>query len=111
VSEHAPGPWRIGFGDGSGRGDRSEGSHITSAAVADRVVVCGGDLDGCPAGVVGLDESERIANARLIAAAPDLLEALKVAKNFLRVTTPKPVVARIEAALKAARGSPEGGGE
>lgn len=63
MSKHTPGPWIIGFDDGSGE------SYIT----ANQVVVVRGGEDGW--GV--MNGVENPADARLIAAAPDLLEALE----------------------------------
>ena len=65
MTSHTPGPWLIGFDDGSGKDD---GMYITASE--DRVVVRSGCLDELQFGV----QSE--ADAHLIAAAPDLLEAL-----------------------------------
>lgn len=59
-SKHTPGPWQVGFADGSGH------SYITDSQ--GRVVVRGGyDSQGIKHGVV------KKSNARLIAAAPKLL--------------------------------------
>lgn len=86
MSDFTPGPWRIGFSDGSGSGpelphgtgyDARSGACITSTAIADRVVVFGGDNEGCPVGVVGLNAAELQANARLIAAAPEMFALLR----------------------------------
>lgn len=65
---HTPGPWKIGYSDGSGA---SDGIYITNAS--NEAIVRGGNPDGylCH-GVL------RPCDARLIAAAPDLLKALKL---------------------------------
>ena len=55
--KHAPGPWVVQ--------GRWVNRHVNAAAVAQ--VYCGG----------GVEEPRRAANARLIAAAPDMLEALE----------------------------------
>ena len=52
------------------------------------VVVLGNDLRVCV--VLGDNTDETIANARLIAAAPALLEALKISQTLLKKTTPYP---------------------
>jgi hypothetical protein len=65
-TQHTPGPWKVGQHLGSlssfcvhmDAGDKGRGSEIVEA-------------------VCGLDTDQRLANARLIAAAPDLLEALQ----------------------------------
>jgi hypothetical protein len=59
MSEHTPGPWKSS--------DRFPG-----------VVLDGGNPPRQVASASGNDADERIANARLIAAAPDLLHALQV---------------------------------
>ena len=64
-AKHTPGPWKCGLYLGQlswfvhmDVGDRGRGMEIVE-------------------GVAGLTHEQRLANARLIAAAPDLLEALK----------------------------------
>ena len=65
-NKHTLGPWMVGYSDGSGA---REGEYcITNGTQA---VVVGGESFGSSHGV------RRIEDARLIAAAPDLLEALK----------------------------------
>ncbi len=67
MSKHTPGPWKVGQYLGSlssfhvhmDVGDKGRGADIVEA-------------------VCGLDTAQRLANARLIAAAPDLLEAAKL---------------------------------
>lgn len=69
MSKHTPGPWRINpraatsIISSSGRGIASAGGYFTNTEEPDRL------------------ESESIANARLISAAPDLLAALKLCKE------------------------------
>ncbi len=72
--EITPGPWRIGFSDGSGSGglyNEWERGGIYINDQHDNVVVWGGDNEGLAVGV------RREADARLIAAAPQVLEALQ----------------------------------
>lgn len=71
-AQHTPGPWIAceygGYGDYDGKC---------------RVVLGeGGDIR--TAVVLGFDTPENEANARLIAAAPDLLEALRYCRNSLK---------------------------
>jgi len=71
-SKHTPGPWTIferGYGDRPG---------IEADAFSVVIYGCGEDDDG---GVQGKSKEEELANAYLIAAAPDMLEALKNLKN------------------------------
>lgn len=68
---HTPGPWKVGYSDGSGAENiPREGAEITDAY--DNVIVRGGSPWGDIA--YGVLQGE---DARLIAAAPELLEALK----------------------------------
>jgi hypothetical protein len=70
MSEHTPGPWRV-LNHASG--------HVGFIAVVagERTHICDVFPYGTRASTAGLDE--HLANARLIAAAPDLLAALKEA--------------------------------
>lgn len=81
MSAYTPGPWRIGFEDGTGWMDDEEGGWIIGAD--EEVVVAGGSHDGLKYGV--LDEH----NGLLIAAAPDLLDAAKRASEFFRILAEK----------------------
>ena len=63
MSKHTPGPWKVGKYLG-------QGGWVVHMDVVDR----GRGMD-IVHGVAGLDNDERLANARLIAAAPDLLKA------------------------------------
>ena len=81
MPEYTPGPWRIGFEDGTGWMDDDEGGWIIGAD--EEVVVVGGAHEGLKYGVP--DEH----NGHLIAAAPDLLEAGKRAYAFFRVLAEK----------------------
>ena len=78
---YTPGPWRIGFEDGTGWMDEEDGAWIIGAE--EEVVVAGGSHEGLKYGVP--DEH----NALLIAAAPDLLEAAKRAFAFFEILAEK----------------------
>lgn len=65
MSEHTPGPWRIG-----GTKDLKHGRGREIAADAARIGI-----------VYGVIDPDVIANARLIAAAPELLEACRDAAS------------------------------
>ena len=68
---HTPGPWVIG-----------------NACASQVFVPCGGALQNVCA--PGRTDAERCANARLIAAAPDLLAACeRAARHFTRHSTPE----------------------
>ena len=78
-ANHTPGPWKIGFSDGSGAGSREEGVCITAD---DKFVIRGGVDDyGVAFGVVGKDYRTQKANAHLIAASLLYYEA---AEAFLQ---------------------------
>ena len=69
MSKHTPGPWQI---------DES-GSSISSDAVTDLALLNMANVRFSWGGSDFATRSHRLANARLIAAAPELLEALKTA--------------------------------
>ena len=77
MPRYTPGPWRIGFEDGTGWMDDEDGGWIIGSE--EEVVVVGGNHEGLKYGV--LDEH----NGLLIAAAPDLLDAAKRAYAFFRI--------------------------
>ena len=78
---YTPGPWRIGFEDGTGWMDDEDGGWIIG--FEEEVVVVGGSHEGLKYGVP--DEH----NALLIAAAPELLEAAKRAYSFFEILAEK----------------------
>lgn len=69
-AKHTPGPWNIGSSD---------------LPVSRMSIHCKGHKDSCHStvalmvsrGVIGISHDEEFANARLIAAAPDLLDVLE----------------------------------
>ncbi len=74
MSTHIPGPWRLRIGDGENGADGVgyiEGPHPQGYSWAKEIAV-----------VYGMDEMA--ADARLIAAAPELLEAAQTAISFMR---------------------------
>ena len=98
MSDHTPGPWEFSFLDNTER----------PGIEADRfsVVIFGVRAeDDC--GIHGRTEKEEMANARLIAAAPDLLEALIELRSFYIETTGLPPVAANKAIAKAKGSSHE----
>lgn len=90
MSNYTSGPWKCGQYLGSFAwvvhmdvGDRGQGMDIVN-------------------GVAGITADERHANARLIAAAPDLLEALKASWNPMLPSEEREAIAR--AAINKATG-------
>ena len=81
MPQYTPGPWRIGFEDGTGWMDDEDGGWIIGAD--EEVVVVGGNHEGLKYGIP--DEH----NGLLIAAAPDLLEAAKRAYAFFELLAAK----------------------
>ena len=77
MPSYTPGPWRIGFEDGTGWMDDDDGAWIIG--FEEEVVVVGGSHEGLKYGVP--DEH----NALLIAAAPELLEAAKRAYAYFEL--------------------------
>lgn len=77
VSAHTPGPWKV-VGESS---DHECGYGVSSVGTRDEGVfrICNTDMDE-------LEMPEQLANARLIAAAPDMLEALKAARAVMKAT-------------------------
>ena len=75
-SSHTPGPWSVRFGEQAGY-DCMFWSYDVISANGLRTASLGGDAYGQPACDAKFRCSEAAANARLIAAAPDLLAALK----------------------------------
>lgn len=70
MAKHTPGPWIVFQ-------DCSEHPGIEAPECRQTVVLFGGEDDDETAGIQGETMEEAHANARLIAAAPDLLEALQ----------------------------------
>ena len=77
MAAYTPGPWRIGVDDSDVEEDEKGGAWIIG--VDDEIVVAGGSHEGLKYGVPDA------ANARLIAAAPDLLEAAKRALAYFEI--------------------------
>lgn len=70
-TKHTPGPWKIY--DAACGLDYYPGIEVSNSSKS--IIVFGTDIDD-QSGVRGDSRTERIANAKLIAAAPELLEAL-----------------------------------
>lgn len=83
---HTPGPWKTqGF------------ENLIVNSPLDNTIVCS---PGSDTGTL----IEMKSNARLIAAAPDMLDALKTALHYLSDDIPAPALYEIEAAIKKAEG-------
>lgn len=84
AARHTPGPWRVGY--------RSLHVMADNAKIGGDTPICDirgwGYLTGNGHGALGLDPKEAAeiqdANARLIASAPELLKALRIAANEIR---------------------------
>lgn len=97
MSKHTPGPWSVTeSSDWTGMSGVSLG--IDDAAGQE------GERDYHLATVVHGDPEELAANARLIAAAPELLEALEDALQYLQHHLPDEALEPHRAAIKKARG-------
>lgn len=102
TSKHTPGPWEV-FDDVEG----CEFPGIDNAG--ESIVLCGSIFDD--GGIRGDTKEERLANARLIAAAPDMLEAIEetlqsVVMNRLHDTIEisRDAIELLRAALAKAKG-------
>jgi hypothetical protein len=73
MSKHTPGPWRFLEADDHNRDDNSC-RPLTICGLADDDLA---NVYSSDDSTVSISREEAVANARLIAAAPDLLEALK----------------------------------
>lgn len=93
MTKHTPGPWRW--------------SANCREVVAPGKSICRID-PGMLISFHAPDESERLANAQLIAAAPDLLEALEIAEAFLarqpQTIDVSGVLGEVQAAIAKAKG-------
>ncbi len=104
-AKHTPGPWNIGSSD---------------LPVSRMSIHCKGHKDSCHStvalmvsrGVIGISHDEEFANARLIAAAPDLLEALKdcvavMDRELAGLKVIQPELSAARAAIAKATGEPQ----
>ena len=97
-SKHTPGPWVLIDGDRF-----SKEKVITTTRRIEDSYGCICDMDVYFSGQMGVEQE---ANARLIAAAPELLEALKAAqKKGSRWHPADPVVQQINVAIAKATGA------
>ena len=95
-----PGPWNIGSSD---------------LPVSRMSIHCKGHKDSCHStvalmvsrGVIGISHDEEFANARLIAAAPELLEALQSCLDHGCMTGADWVSDKAQAAIAKATGEPQ----
>lgn len=101
-TQHTPGPWRRDYGGGYGQGhiyadDQKFGEH--SLAAAHFPALYEGGRGGFNEEAVAIME----ANARLIAAAPDLLDALRALVIGAEGTGEQPISSAMRRRLRAAR--------
>lgn len=105
---HTPGPWRVvNRHNAPGRAYPEMGPSIQSECVGERDFVCRLEWAGF---IRDQHESVTEANAQLIAAAPDLLEALveimaDLDANHGRITQMHPRISAARAAIAKATGS------
>ena len=93
MSKHTPGPWRAE--------KHPQHDHVHCSELW---MIIAGEPDDCSdAEIAQVIAYEAEANARLIAAAPDMLEALKEARALLRGCIGE-AIDRIDAALAKAEG-------
>ncbi len=105
MSKWTPGPWSVGSSD---------------LPVSRMSIHCKGHKDSCHStvalmvsrGVIGISHDEEFANARLIAAAPDLLEALKdcvavMDRELAGLKVIQPELSAARAAIAKATGEPQ----
>ena len=88
MSNHTPGPWKANF------------------AISGEVYIFGGDRNFARVFDEWRDEANQEANARLIAAAPDLLEALEAIMRYPKISeyVGSELANKADAALAKARG-------
>lgn len=105
MSKHTPGPWLL-----TTSGSEVEGVNVTFHIRSDeRVSIASGQSqEHLPDS--GIHEEECIANANLIAAAPDLLAALEEAIDMIdidsNISISSPMAIRWKEAVAKARGEP-----
>ena len=105
MSKWTPGPWNIGSSD---------------LPVSRMSIHCKGHKDSCHStvalmvsrGVIGISHDEEFANARLIAAAPELLEALEdcvavMDRELAGLKAIQPELSSARAAIAKATGEPQ----
>lgn len=95
IVAHTPGPWHI-YND-------SQVEHVGIEAENVSIVIFGADDDD--AGVRGRNTEEAIANAHLIAAAPELLEALESVSCQSDLQMPADVWKKVLSAIAKAKGA------
>ena len=104
-AKHTPGPWNIGSSD---------------LPVSRMSIHCKGHKDSCHStvalmvsrGAIGISPDEEFANARLIAAAPELLEALEdcvavMDRELAGLKAIQPELSSARAAIAKATGEPQ----
>lgn len=99
MSKHTPGPWFV-------EQDQKTPIYVSPVARHEQVCICNVcpiDEDDSESGDFLVDEQTR-ANARLIAAAPDLLDALEACYDYGGLTGDSWVVDKVVAAIEKAKG-------
>lgn len=100
ASKHTPGPWFVGYGEGVTGGRAAASVYWDETNVCEQVIRKG-DAVVCYVASVR-KEDDLLPDARLIAAAPDLLEALRECLSCEFAVTDKAAIAKAEAAIAKA---------
>lgn len=94
-----PGGWRVGFNDGSGKGEGSEGCWVSTVDEDEQTVVRGGREDwGVPVGVPNAADARFIAaaNPQAILSLLDEIDRLRAALEEMRVAFEEPGAETLE---------------